>query len=175
MLLPGKTGFLRGQGSKRIRCRKRRCTGVRRFFCCRAAGPPQHFPAGAGRRTVPGRTGGQGGRAGRTNVFCATDISAPAAARMDGNFAGMEFCVQPFTAKTRNVYKFIAKFDVPPMMHPSFLCKMAKYTCCTVFRAKFIHFSKDVNSHAKTRAIFVRFLFGYLQFASFFLFVVLLS
>jgi Na+/melibiose symporter-like transporter len=65
--------------------------------------------------------------------------------------------------------------DVTPMMHPSFLCKMAKYTCCTVFRAKFIHFSKGVNSCAKTRAIFVRFLFRYLQFASFFLVVVLLS
>lgn len=61
------------------------------------------------------------------------------------------------------------------MMHPSFLCKIAKYTCCTVFRAKFIHFSEGVNSCAKTRAIFVRFLFRYLQFASFFLVVVLLS
>ena len=94
---------------------------------------------------------------------------------MDGNFAGMEFCVQPFTAGTLNVYKIIAKFAVLSILHPGFLCKVLKYTSCTVFRAKFIHFSKDVNSHAKTRAIFVRFLFGYLQFASFFLVVVLLS
>ena len=84
-------------------------------------------------------------------------------------------CMQRFHVPKRNVYKIIAKFDVPPMMHPSFLCKMAKYTCCTVFRAKFIHFSEGVNSCVKTRAIFVRFLFGYLQFASFFLLTVLLS
>ena len=71
--------------------------------------------------------------------------------------------------------RMFTKFDVPPMIHPSFLCKMAKYTCCTVFRAKFIHFSKGINSRVKTRAIFVRFLFRYLQFASFFLVVVLLS
>ena len=167
MLLPGKTGFLRGQGSKRIRCTERRCTGYGAFF----------LPCGGGAAAFSsrGREAHGAGPHRRTNVFCATDISDPARGTDGRNFAGMEFCVQPFTAERRNVYKIIAKFDVSPMMHPSFLCKMAKCTCCTVFRAKFIHFSKDVNSHAKTRAIFVRFLFGYLQFASFFLFVVLLS
>jgi len=82
--------------------------------------------------------------------------------------------MQQFHIPKPDVYKIIAKFGVPPMMHPSFLCKMAKYTCCTVFRAKFIHFSKGINSRVKTRAIFVRFLFRYLQFTSFFLVVVLL-
>ena len=43
------------------------------------------------------------------------------------------------------------------LMHPSFLCKTLKYTSCTVFRLKFIHFSNDVKFAAKSRAIFVRF------------------
>ena len=43
------------------------------------------------------------------------------------------------------------------MLHPRFLCKSLKYTSCTVFQRKFIHFGKDVELHAKTRAIFVRF------------------
>ena len=109
------------------------------------------------------------------HIFCTIDISVQRLASGLCCAVVLPQCMQRFHVLKWNVYKIIAKFDVPPMMHPSFLCKMAKYTCCTVFRAKFIHFSKGVNSCAKTRAIFVRFLFGYLQFASFFLAVVLLS
>ena len=87
MLLPGKTGFLRGQGSKRIRCRKRRCTVYGAFLLPCDRGAATFFQPGQERCTVPGRTGGQGSRTGRTNVFCATDISDSARSA-----DGREFC-----------------------------------------------------------------------------------
>ena len=64
---------------------------------------------------------------------------------------------QNFTGRTRNVTGIIEIFAVLPLLHPRFLCKSLKYTSCTVFRRKFIHFGKDVESVLKTRAIFVRF------------------
>lgn len=61
------------------------------------------------------------------------------------------------TGRMVNVTGIIEIFAVLPMLHPRFLCKSLKYTSCTVFQRKFIHFGKDVELHAKTRAIFVRF------------------
>ena len=61
------------------------------------------------------------------------------------------------TGRTVNVTEIIEIFAVLPMLHPRFLCKSLKYTSCTVFQRKFIHFGKDVESLSKTRAIFVRF------------------
>lgn len=61
------------------------------------------------------------------------------------------------TGRMVNVTEIIEIFAVLPMLHPRFLCKSLKYTSCTVFQRKFIHFGKDVELHAKTRAIFVRF------------------
>ena len=69
----------------------------------------------------------------------------------------------------------IAKFAHPPCLYHGFLCKTSKYTSCTVFRLKFIHFIHAVNSRRKTRAIFVRFCPANLQFTSFFLRCILLS
>ena len=83
--------------------------------------------------------------------------------------------MQQFYVLKRNVYKIIAKFDVPPMMHPSFLCKSLKYTSCTVFGLKFIHYGNDVKTVQKISAIFVRFPPLSLQFASFFFFLPLVS
>ena len=151
-------------------------TQQRKICCCRRFFTPQK-----GRRSTDFRVCRPVLDARRTqliyqrHIFCAIDISVQKLASGLCCTVVLPQCMQRFHVLKWNVYKIIAKFDVPPMMHPSFLCKMAKYTCCTVFRAKFIHFSKGVNSCAKTRAIFVRFLFGYLQFASFFLAVVLLS
>ena len=64
---------------------------------------------------------------------------------------------QKITGGTVNVTGIIEIFAVLPLLHPRFLCKSLKYTSCTVFQRKFIHFGKDVELHAKTRAIFVRF------------------
>ena len=64
---------------------------------------------------------------------------------------------QKITGGTVNVTEIIEIFAVLPMLHPRFLCKSLKYTSCTVFQRKFIHFGKDVESVSKTRAIFVRF------------------
>ena len=64
---------------------------------------------------------------------------------------------QKITGRTVNVTEIIEIFAVLPMLHPRFLCKSLKYTSCTVFQRKFIHFGKDVESLSKTRAIFVRF------------------
>ena len=64
---------------------------------------------------------------------------------------------QKITGRTVNVTGIIEIFAVLPMLHPRFLCKSLKYTSCTVFQRKFIHFGKDVESVLKTRAIFVRF------------------
>ena len=64
---------------------------------------------------------------------------------------------QKITGRTVNVTGIIEIFAVMPLLHPRFLCKSLKYTSCTVFQRKFIHFGKDVESHTKTRAIFVRF------------------
>lgn len=64
---------------------------------------------------------------------------------------------QKITGGTVNVTGIIEIFPVLPLLHPRFLCKSLKYTSCTVFQRKFIHFGKDVELHAKTRAIFVRF------------------
>lgn len=61
------------------------------------------------------------------------------------------------TGRMVNVTGIIEIFAVLPLLHPRFLCKSLKYTSCTVFQRKFIHFGKDVELHAKTRAIFVRF------------------
>ncbi len=58
----------------------------------------------------------------------------------------------------RKCLQIYCKIAVPPAQRAVFLCKTAKYTSCTVFQRKFIHFSKGVNSRSKTRAIFVRFL-----------------
>ena len=79
---------------------------------------------------------------------------------------------QNFARKCLQIY---CKIAVPPAQRAVFLCKTAKYTSCTVFQRKFIHFSKGVNSRSKTRAIFVRFCPANLQFASFFLRGLLLS
>ena len=64
---------------------------------------------------------------------------------------------QKITGRTVNVTGIVEIFAVLPMLHPRFLCKLLKYTSCTVFQRKFIHFGKDVESLSKTRAIFVRF------------------
>ena len=64
---------------------------------------------------------------------------------------------QKITGGTVKVTGIIEIFAVLPLLHPRFLCKSLKYTSCTVFQRKFIHFGKDVESYAKTRAIFVRF------------------
>ena len=64
---------------------------------------------------------------------------------------------QKITGGTVNVTGIIEIFAVLPLLHPRFLCKSLKYTSCTVFQRKFIHFGKGVESLSKTRAIFVRF------------------
>ena len=61
------------------------------------------------------------------------------------------------TGRMVNVTGIIEIFAVLLLLHPRFLCKSLKYTSCTVFQRKFIHFGKDVESLSKTRAIFVRF------------------
>ena len=60
-------------------------------------------------------------------------------------------------AQDANVYRIIANFAVLSILRPRFLCNLLKYTCCTVFRPKFIHFSNGVKSGAENRAIFMRF------------------
>ena len=99
-----------------------------------------------------------------THVFCAIDISVPtgrlsaADEKAQGKSGADSSCnAQNFTGGTVNVTGIIEIFAVLPMLHPRFLCKSLKYTSCTVFRRKFIHFGKDVESVLKTRAIFVRF------------------
>lgn len=54
---------------------------------------------------------------------------------------------------------FLHKSFTKPGFSLGFLCNSAKYTCCTVFWWKFIHFIKDVNLRRTSTAIFVRFLF----------------
>ena len=49
-----------------------------------------------------------------------------------------------------------------------FLCNLLKYTCCTVFSLKFIHFGKDVKTAPNTSAIFVRF---FARFSSIYIFL----
>ena len=75
----------------------------------------------------------------------------------------------------RKCLQIYCKIAVPPAQRAVFLCKTSKYTSCTVFRSKFIHYGNDVKSGQKISAIFVRFLPLSLQFASFFFFLPLVS
>ena len=99
-----------------------------------------------------------------THVFCAIDISVQIGQFLDGGErewekkrAAGDGRAQRITGRTVNRAGIIENSDVMPMLHPRFLCKSLKYTSCTVFQRKFIHFGKDVELHTKTRAIFVRF------------------
>ena len=99
-----------------------------------------------------------------SHVFCAIDISVQTEQLLAGGERAWEKkeaeengSAQKITGETVNVTGIIEIFAVLPLLHPRFLCKSLKYTSCTVFQRKFIHFGKDVELHAKTRAIFVRF------------------
>ena len=99
-----------------------------------------------------------------SHVFCAIDISVQTGQLLDGGGrewekkrAAGDGRAQKITGGTVNVTGIIEIFAVLPLLHPRFLCKSLKYTSCTVFQRKFIHFGKDVESLSKTRAIFVRF------------------
>ena len=99
-----------------------------------------------------------------SHVFCAIDISVQTGQLLDGGEREWEKKrvagggrAQKITGRTVNVTGIIEIFAVLPMLHPRFLCKSLKYTSCTVFQRKFIHFGKDVESLSKTRAIFVCF------------------
>ncbi len=99
-----------------------------------------------------------------SHVFCAIDISVQTGQLLDGGErewekkrAAGDGRAQKITGGTVNVTGIIEIFAVLPLLHPRFLCKSLKYTSCTVFQRKFIHFGKDVESLSKTRAIFVRF------------------
>jgi hypothetical protein len=99
-----------------------------------------------------------------SHVFCAIDISVRTGQLLAGGERAWEKkeaeengSAQKITGETVNVTGIIEIFAVLPLLHPRFLCKSLKYTSCTVFQRKFIHFGKDVELHAKTRAIFVRF------------------
>ena len=99
-----------------------------------------------------------------SHVFCAIDISVQTGQLLDGGERKWEKKrvagdgrAQKITGGTVNVTGIIEIFAVMPLLHPRFLCKSLKYTSCTVFQRKFIHFGKDVESVLKTRAIFVRF------------------
>jgi len=99
-----------------------------------------------------------------SHVFCTIDISVQTGQLLAGGERAWEKkeaeengSAQKITGETVNVTGIIEIFAVLPLLHPRFLCKSLKYTCCTVFSLKFIHFGKDVELHAKTRAIFVRF------------------
>ena len=99
-----------------------------------------------------------------SHVFCAIDISVQTGQLLDGGEREWEKKrvagggrAQKITGRTVNVTGIIEIFAVMPLLHPRFLCKSLKYTSCTVFPRKFIHFGKDVESVPKTRAIFVRF------------------
>ena len=99
-----------------------------------------------------------------SHVFCAIDISVQIGQLLDGGErewekkrAAGDGRAQKITGGTVNVTGIIEIFAVLPLLHPRFLCKSLKYTSCTVFQRKFIHFGKDVESLSKTRAIFVRF------------------
>ena len=99
-----------------------------------------------------------------SHVFCAIDISVQTGQLLDEGEREWEKKrvagggrAQKITGRTVNVTGIIEIFAVMPLLHPRFLCKSLKYTSCTVFPRKFIHFGKDVESVPKTRAIFVRF------------------
>ena len=99
-----------------------------------------------------------------SHVFCAIDISVQTGQLLAGGERAREKkeaeengSAKKFTGRTVNVTGIIEIFAVMPLLHPRFLCKSLKYTSCTVFQRKFIHFGKDVESVPKTRAIFVRF------------------
>ena len=99
-----------------------------------------------------------------SHVFCTIDISVQTGQLLAGGERAWEKkeaeengSAQKITGGTVNVTGIIEIFPVLPLLHPRFLCKSLKYTSCTVFQRKFIHFGKDVELHAKTRAIFVRF------------------
>ena len=84
-------------------------------------------------------------------------------------------CIQQNHANFQIGYKNIAILGGFSDSLLQFLCNLLKYTCCTVFSLKFIHFGKDVKTAPNTSAIFVRFLRASLQFTSFFLWYLLLS
>ena len=99
-----------------------------------------------------------------SHVFCTIDISVRTGQLLDGGEREWEKKratgdgrAQKITGGTVNVTGIIEIFAVLPMLHPRFLRKSLKYTSCTVFQRKFIHFGKDVESLSKTRAIFVCF------------------
>ena len=99
-----------------------------------------------------------------THVFCTIDISVQIGQLLDRGERKWEKKraagggrAQKITGGTVNVTGIIEIFAALPMLHTRFLCKSLKYTSCTVFQRKFIHFGKDVESVLKTRAIFVRF------------------
>ena len=117
-----------------------------------------------------------------SHVFCAIDISVRTGQLLAGGERAWEKkeaeengSAQKITGETVNVTGIIEIFAVLPLLHPRFLCKSLKYTSCTVFQRKFIHFGKDVKTTPNTSAIFVRFLRASLQFTSFFLRDILLS
>ena len=117
-----------------------------------------------------------------SHVFCAIDISVRTGQLLAGGERAWEKkeaeengSAQKITGETVNVTGIIEIFAVLPLLHPRFLCKSLKYTSCTVFQRKFIHFGNAVKSSQITRAIFVRFLSVSLQFTSFFFPFLLLS
>ena len=106
-----------------------------------------------------------------SRVFCAIDIS------VRGKKYLCSF-VLLYTTLLRNFLfrpLFLAIYANYSPLHPSFLCKVAKYTSCTVFSPKFIHSGEAVHRVQKVMTIFVRFESVSLQFASFFLIGLLLS
>ena len=106
-----------------------------------------------------------------SSVFCAIDISVYNPNFLLSHFLLYTTHLQHFLIR----YKIIAIWAFRSPFRLFFLCKSAKYTSCTVFRLKFIHYGNDVKGFQNSMTIFVRFLFVSLQFTSFFFFVILLS
>ena len=157
VLLPRAAGFLRRPQITHFVPSAAAQTSVRRFFrfirhptsyiCC------SYFSRKAARL----RCGLIYHSRAPAHFFCAIDISVifrPTPA-LCTPAAGT--CSAFSQAQDANVYRIIANFAVLSILCPRFLCNLLKYTCCTVFRPKFIHFSNGVKSGSGNRAIFVCF------------------
>lgn len=110
-----------------------------------------------------------------SRVYCAIDISVDKSLKSPESSTISLITLQQNHANFPIGYKNIAILGGFSDSLLQFLCNLLKYTCCTVFSLKFIHFGKDVKTAPNTSAIFVRFLRASLQFTSFFLWYLLLS
>ena len=179
MLLPRAPRLLRPPGreiKKRSFSRKKHCTA----FILQPCSPKnqkkffQRCPAGQ-RFFLPGTDRLRQGDISVVSNFARLLHYWYISWQISGIVNDFTFCVQQNHANFPMGYKNIAILGCFSDSLLQFLCNLLKYTCCTVFSLKFIHFGKDVKTAPNTSAIFVRFLRASLQFTSFFLRDILLS